>query len=130
MKAIKHIAVGLWLSVTLCAQEKAPLTDAEILKKVTVPTEFDATVFAAPPKISYPIFISAAPDGTLFVGCDENGSLDRKPGRGKVVMCRDTDGDGKADKFTTFATMDSPRGVTWDASTRTLYVMHPPKLTA
>ncbi|MEI6536064.1 MAG: HEAT repeat domain-containing protein, partial [Verrucomicrobiaceae bacterium] len=26
--------------------------------------------------------------------------------------------------------MDSPRGVAWDASTRTLYVMHPPNLTA
>jgi putative heme-binding domain-containing protein len=32
--------------------------------------------------------------------------------------------------FTDFAKMDSPRGVAWDASTRTLYVMHPPNLTA
>ena len=107
------------------------LTPAEILKKITYPAaDFDATVFASPPDVAYPIYISAAPDGTLFVGCDENGSLDRKPGRGKVVMCRDTDGDGKADKFTTFCNVDSPRGVAWDQSTRTLYVMHPPNLTA
>ena len=113
------------------AAPAAPLTPAaEILKKVTFPPEFEATVFAAPPNISYPIFISAAPDGTLFVGCDENGSLDRKPNRGKIVMCKDTDGDGVADVFTTFAKVDSPRGVAWDASTRTLYCMHPPNLTA
>ena len=115
---------------SIFAQEKPPLTAEAILKKVTYPPEFNATVFASPPNISYPIFISAAPDGTLFVGCDANGSLDRKPDRGRVVMCRDTDGDGKADTFTDFAKMDSPRGVAWDGSTRTLYVMHPPKLTA
>ena len=108
-----------------------PLTPAaEILKRVTFPPEFEATVFAAPPQISYPVFISAASDGTLFVACDENGSLDRKPDRGKVVMCKDTDGDGQADVFTTFAKMDSPRGVVWDGSTQTLYCMHPPNLTA
>lgn len=107
-----------------------PLTDEQILKKITYPPEFNATVFAAPPHIAYPVFLSAAPDGTLFVSCDENGSLDREPGRGRVVMCRDTDGDGRADVFTTFAKVDSPRGVAWDQSTRTLYVMHPPTLTA
>ncbi len=114
----------------LRAADTAPLTPEQILKKVTVPPEFSATVFAAPPNIAYPVFLSAAADGTLFVACDENGSLDRKPDRGRVVMCRDTDGDGVADAFTTFAKMDSPRGVAWDASTRTLYVMHPPNLTA
>ena len=109
----------------------APLTPAaEILQRVTFPPEFEATVFASPPHVSYPVFISAAPDGTLFVACDENGSLDRKPDRGKVVRCKDTDGDGQADVFTTFAKMDSPRGVIWDASTRTLFCMHPPNLTA
>ena len=123
------------LAFTLLARPlfaaEPPLTPAaEILKRVTFPPEFEATVFAAPPNISYPVFISAAPDGTLFVACDENGSLDRKPDRGKIVMCKDTDGDGQADVFTTFAKMDSPRGVIWDASTRTLYCMHPPNLTA
>ena len=112
------------------AKQIDPHTAADILKKITCPPQFNATVFASPPQLAYPIFISAAPDGTLFVGCDENGSLDRKTGRGKIMMCRDTDGDGVADKFTTFAMVDSPRGVTWDASTRTLYVMHPPNLTA
>jgi len=124
-------AAMLALAVPVFANDGPPLTEAEILKKITYPaSDFDATVFASPPNISYPIFISAQADGTLFVGCDENGSLDRKPGRGKVIKCVDTKGTGHADKFTTFATVDSPRGVAWDASTRTLYVMHPPNLTA
>jgi putative heme-binding domain-containing protein len=113
------------------AEEAPKLTPEQILNKVTWPKDdFDASVFASPPDISYPIFLSAAPDGTLFVGCDPNGSLDQAPNLGKIIMCRDTDGDGKADKFTTFCNVDSPRGVAWDGSTRTLYVMHPPFLTA
>lgn len=112
------------------ADNGKPWTDEEILKRFTYPPDFEATVFASPPKLSYPIFLTAAPDGALFVGCDENGSLDQKPGRGRVVLCEDTQGTGKADKFTVFARMDSPRGVAWDQSTRTLYVMHPPFLTA
>ena len=62
------------------ADKKAqPLTPEQILKKVTWPKEqFDATVFASPPKVAYPIYVSAAPDGTLFIGCDPNGSLDCK----------------------------------------------------
>ena len=86
------------------------------------------TLFAQPPDISYPTCLAAAPTGELFVGVDENGSLDAKPGRGRVVRCIDDDGDGKADKFNVFAKMDSPRGVIFDAGT--LYVLHPPDLTA
>ena len=86
------------------------------------------TLFAQPPDISYPTCLAAAPTGELFVGVDENGSLDAKPGRGRVVRCIDVDGDGKADKFNVFARMDSPRGVIFDAGT--LYVLHPPDLTA
>jgi putative heme-binding domain-containing protein len=125
-------AAILALPLAVSAQDKAspPLTDAEILKRITWPAEFDATVFAKPPEVAYCIYLSSSPDGTLFVGTDQNGSIDRQPGRGKVIMCQDTKGTGKADKFTTFCTVDSPRGVAWDPSTRTLYVMHPPNLTA
>src|SRR5262249_10453670 len=130
LTALAFLALSLPRIRAAADAPATPLTPEQILKKVTFPPEFDATVFASPPNIAYPIYLSAAPDGTLFVGCDENGSLDRKPDRGRVIMCRDTDGDGKADTFTTFAKMDSPRGVAWDQSTRTLYVMHPPNLTA
>jgi putative membrane-bound dehydrogenase-like protein len=102
--------------------------DTGLLGDVRVPRGFEATLFAQPPDISYPTCLSAAPTGELYVGVDENGSLDAKPGRGRVVRCIDVDGDGKADKFNVFARMDSPRGVIFDAGT--LYVLHPPDLTA
>jgi putative heme-binding domain-containing protein len=127
---VPSLLAALAVAPVLFADNGKPWTDEDILKRFTHPPEFEATVFASPPKLSYPIFLTAAPDGALFVGCDENGSLDQKPGRGKVVLCEDTTGSGKADKVTVFATMDSPRGVAWDGSTRTLYVMHPPFLTA
>jgi putative heme-binding domain-containing protein len=116
-----------------------PKSEDDILKRVKLPPGFEATVFAVPPQGGYPTSVSAAVDGTLFVAIDQNGSLDRernKPGnaRGKVMRLRDTDGDGRADEFKTFAEMESPRGVIWDGpsgtSPGTLYVMHPPNLTA
>ncbi len=102
--------------------------DARLLREVKVPREFETTIFAAPPDISYPTCLAAAPNGELFVGIDENGSLDQKPDRGRVVKCVDTTGSGHADKFTVFAKMDSPRGLAYDGET--LYVLHPPFVTA
>lgn len=100
----------------------------EVPKSVKAPTGWNVTMFAAQPDVGYPTCLSAAPNGDLYVGIDENGSIDAKANRGRVVRCTDTDGDGKADKFTTFATMDSPRGIWFDHNT--LYVMHPPFITA
>ncbi len=145
------IAILLALLLPAFAQKKkeelAQRTEAEILKTVTLPEGYAATVFALPPMGGYPTSVSAAIDGTIFVAIDENGSLGRdrnpatgvegpKDGRipGKVVRMRDTDGDGRADEFKTFCEVESPRGVIWDAPSGTapgtLYVMHPPNLTA
>lgn len=98
------------------------------LAEVKVPEGFERTIFAAPPDISYPTCIAAEPTGEVFVGVDQNGSLDVSRGRGWVVRCIDTDGDGVADKFNIFAKMDSPRGIVFDHNV--LYVMHPPVLEA
>ena len=97
-----------------------------LLVGVKVPVGYEALVFAAPPEVNYPTCLAAAPTGELFVGVDENGSLDRAPNRGRVVKCTDTDGDGRADRFQDFAKMDSPRGLFYDDGD--LYVLHPPKL--
>jgi putative heme-binding domain-containing protein len=99
-----------------------------LLAGVKAPAGWKVTLFAAPPDVRYPTCLAAAPTGEVFVGIDENGSLDAKPKRGRVVRCVDTDDDGRADRFTDFALMDSPRGVVYDAGT--LYVLHPPDLTA
>ncbi len=81
------------------------------LSGVKVPAGWKATLFAAPPNVTYPTCLAAAPTGEMFVGVDENGSIDSKPERGRIVRCIDTDDDGKADQFTTFAKIDSPRGL-------------------
>ena len=85
------------------------------------------TLFAAPPDVSYPTCVAAAPTGEVFVGIDEDGSLGKAPDKGRVVRCIDTNGTGKADKFNVFAKMDHPRGLVWDDGK--LYVLHPPFLT-
>ena len=102
--------------------------DRSILKGIKAPAGFELSVFASPPDVRYPTCLAASPSGEVFVGVDENGSLDAKANRGRVVRCVDTDDDGKADKFNVFASMDSPRGLIWDDGT--LYVLHPPTLTA
>ena len=124
----------LTLAASALAADAPAKSEADILKSLKLPEGYEATVFAMPPAVGYPTAVSASADGVLFVGVDENGSLDAKPGRGRVLRCIDSDGDGKADKINTFAEMDSPRGVIWDGASGTgpgtLYVMHPPNLTA
>lgn len=105
---------------------------AGLLAGIKAPAGFEVTMFAAPPKVSYPVCLAADPDGTVYVGIDENGSLDKKPGRGKIVRCQDTNGDGQAEDFVEFAKIDSPRGIVVTAgqepNSKTLYVLHPPHL--
>ncbi|MEO6036303.1 MAG: ThuA domain-containing protein [Verrucomicrobiota bacterium] len=103
--------------------------DSALLAEVKVPAEFSATIFAAPPAVNYPVFVSAAPDGTLYVSSDGNGSLGRDPNRGRIVRLRDLDGDGHVDESKLFvANVDSPRGLVWDHDR--LYLLHPPNLSA
>ena len=104
-----------------------PEQEAEILKDVKVPEGFDVSLFANSKAANYPVFISAAPDGTLYVASDGNGSLGRQPHRGRIVRLRDTDGDGRADEAKSFVQdVDSPRGLVWDRDR--LYLIHPPDI--
>jgi putative membrane-bound dehydrogenase-like protein len=93
---------------------------------VKVPDGFQATLFGTPPDVNYPVCLAAAATGEVFVGVDEQGSLGKEAGRGKVLRCIDTDGDGQADKINTFAKMDHPRGLFYDNGS--LWVLHPPFL--
>ncbi len=103
--------------------------DEKILSDVKVPKEFDVAVFSTPAMANYPVYISAAPDGTLYVSSDKNGSLDRALHRGSIIRLRDTDGDGRADERKVFVPdVDSPRGSVWDHDR--LYLVHPPHLSA
>ncbi|MBS0211088.1 MAG: discoidin domain-containing protein [Planctomycetes bacterium] len=116
-----------WVPVN--QQAEARRQEADVLDEVKFPDGFEVTLFAAPPKVLYPTLVAAAPDGTLYVSVDKNGSLGREPNRGSVYRLRDTDGDGRADEVKKFVeNVDSPRGLVWDQDR--LYLMHPPHLSA
>ena len=102
--------------------------EAKLLKDVTVPEGFTASLFAPWQMANYPTYVAAAPNGDLYVSSDGNASGGRQPGRGRVLRLRDTDDDGRADEVTEFIRdVDSPRGLLWDHDR--LYLLHPPHIT-
>ncbi|MCX6850761.1 MAG: discoidin domain-containing protein, partial [Verrucomicrobia bacterium] len=106
-----------------------PEQEAAILKDVKVADGFEVSLFAPPQSANYPVFIAAAPDGTLYVSSDGNGSLGRNPHRGRILRLKDHDGDGRADEVKEFVKdVDAPRGLVWDKDR--LYLVHPPHLSA
>jgi putative membrane-bound dehydrogenase-like protein len=103
-----------------------PIDDKTFRDSVQAPPDFEATLFAAPPTVNYPVAIAAEPTGAIYVAVDEQGSLGRTPGGGKILRCVDTNDDGKVDNVTVFAKVDHPRGVVYRDGT--VWVMHPPTL--
>lgn len=102
------------------------ITESTFANEVKGPPGFDLTLFAAPPMISYPVAITCEPGGAVYVAVDEQGSLGRTPGGGRIVRLVDRNGDGKADAATVFARVDHPRGVAYREGK--LWVCHPPTL--
>jgi putative membrane-bound dehydrogenase-like protein len=116
-------------NITPAIVKLTPQQEAEILKDAKPAEGFEATLFASSQAANYPVFISAAPDGTLYVSSDGNGSLGRQAHRGRILRLRDTDGDGRADEVKEFVKdVDSPRGLVVDGNT--VYCIHPPDLSA
>jgi putative membrane-bound dehydrogenase-like protein len=103
-------------------------TAAAVAAAVKAPAGFTVTAFAAPPVANYPACLTATHDGVVFVCVDRNGSLQTDSGMGYIARLVDRDQDGRADEYTVFAALDSPRGVVFDGET--LYVSHPPLVTA
>lgn len=116
--------------------ERIPLLVAALVASVSTSVFADdsqpaliQTRFAEAPQITSPTGVSVSPGGVVFVSCDPNGVTNTKRLAGKVVRCEDTDGDGRADKFSTFIdAIDSPRGSCYVGDT--LYLMQPPMLVA
>ena len=102
---------------------------AAVSSALAVPAGFEIHEFAGPPNADYPAAITCAPNGDVYVSSDQNGSLGKQKDMGRIIRCRDTDGDGKADQFIHFIPkIDSPRGghIVGD----TLYLIHPPFLSS
>ncbi|WP_083912877.1 DUF7133 domain-containing protein [Rubritalea marina] len=68
--------------------------------------------FATSEQSPCPAVIAAAPTGEVFVGVDQQGSLGKEVGAGKVVRLVDSNHDGQADEVTDFTIIDNPRGIT------------------
>lgn len=91
------------------AQE--PLSPQETLKRAQVPPGFEISLFAAEPDVVRPIAICWDERDRLWVVEAIDYPNNVGGGNDRIKICEDTDGDGKADKFTVFADR-------WPRSTR------------
>jgi len=86
---------------------QAALSPEESMKLTQIPVGFELELFAAEPDIINPIFMSWDERGRLWVieTIDYPNTVRSEDGVGddQIKICEDTDGDGKADKYTVFA---------------------------
>ena len=83
-----------------------PLSPEDSMKYTQVPVGFRMELFAAEPDIINPIYMAWDERGRLWVveTVDyPNEFKDGRKGNDRIKICEDTNGDGKADKFTVFA---------------------------
>jgi uncharacterized protein len=85
--------------------QQYPLSPEESMKHMQVPVEFNLELFAAEPNVMHPIALTWDEKGRLYVLITKDYPNERKPEGGSdyILMCEDTDKDGKADNFTRFA---------------------------
>src|SRR5437773_1361087 len=104
---------------TACAQERKdreviphaqdkppgpPLSPEEAVKKMTVPEGFSVEIVAAEPQIVNPVAMTFDERGRIWI--TESMEYPRRsagPGRDRIKILEDTDGDGRIDKVTVFA---------------------------
>ena len=86
------------------------------------PSDLKITTYADSDITPSPACLAAHANGDVYVGVDLLGSLGKGPGKGRIVKLVDTNNDGVADKNTTYADIDNPRGLI--AMGDKLYVLH------
>jgi putative membrane-bound dehydrogenase-like protein len=88
-------------------QLQAPLTASESQLLTQIPIDFKIELFASEPDITKPIAMAWDERGRLWIveTVDYPNTVRDVKGEGqdRIKICEDTDGDGKADKFTVFA---------------------------
>ncbi|MFO0970646.1 MAG: PVC-type heme-binding CxxCH protein, partial [Gemmataceae bacterium] len=88
------------------SQMQLPIPVAESIKHMVTPADFDVRVVASDPEIRRPICMNWDERGRLWIAESVDYPNNRQPagkGNDRIVICEDTDGDGKMDKFTVFA---------------------------
>ncbi len=87
-------------------QMQLPLEPGESRRHLCLPRGFEARLFAAEPDITKPIALAWDHRGRLWIAESVDYPNEMQPpgkGRDRIKICEDTDGDGRADKFTVFA---------------------------
>jgi uncharacterized protein len=87
-------------------QMQMPVAPAESARHMALPRGFEARLFVSEPEIAKPICMAWDHKGRLWIAETTDYPNERQqPGNGhdRIKICEDTDGDGKADKFTVFA---------------------------
>jgi putative membrane-bound dehydrogenase-like protein len=97
-------------------QNKAPgepLAPADAVAKMTVPEGFQVELVAAEPDIVNPVAMTFDERGRIWITESvEYPRHDAGPGRDRIKVLEDTDGDGRADRFTIFADgLNIPSGI-------------------
>ena len=85
---------------------QAPLSPEESAKHIVIQPGFSAELWAAEPDITKPIAMAWDERGRLWIAETIDYPNDLQPdgqGNDRIKICEDTDGDGRADKFTIFA---------------------------
>ncbi len=85
--------------------QQKPLSPEESMKHIQIPVEFNLELFASEPDVMHPIALTWDEKGRLYVLITKDYPNERKPEGGSdyILLCEDTNADGKADKFTRFA---------------------------
>jgi putative membrane-bound dehydrogenase-like protein len=84
-----------------------PLSPNESIKYSQVPADFELQLFVSEPDVVKPIYVAWDERGRAWVvearDYPHHVVPEGGPGNDSIKICEDTDGDGKADKFTIFA---------------------------
>src|SRR4051812_43655766 len=83
-----------------------PLSPEESMKHLVTFPGFDVSLFASEPDIVKAIWLAWDEKGRLWIASTTDYPNNMQPegqGHDRLIICEDTNGDGKADKFTTFA---------------------------
>lgn len=83
-----------------------PMSVEDSMKRLVIPPGFEVSLFASEPDIKKPICMAWDERGRLWIAETVDYPNDMQSagnGHDRITICEDTDGDGKADKFTVFA---------------------------
>lgn len=102
-----QLLLSLTLFLTFCdtkSHYSGPLSPEESMKTFHFAEDFEAELFAAEPYIGDPVSMEFDEQGNAYVvDMPDSNQPDSLRGRGKIVLLKDTDEDGRADTAIVFA---------------------------